>query len=41
MRKADGWMNGDVTFFSTIFMSYQDDGRVIMKGCIQWNPVYG
>ena len=19
---------------------YQDDGPVIMKGCVQWNPVY-
>ena len=27
-------------FFSTVFQLYQDDGRVIMKGCVQWNPVY-
>ena len=25
------------TFFSTVFQSYQDDGRLIMKGCVQWN----
>ena len=25
------------TLFSTVFQSYQDDGQVIMKGCVQWN----
>ena len=24
-----------------VFQSYQDDGKVITKGCVQWNPVYG
>ena len=28
----------DFTPISTVFQSYQDDGRVIMKGCVQWNP---
>ena len=28
------------TSFSTVFQSYQDNGRVIIKGCMQWNPVY-
>ena len=37
----DGWMICDFTSFSTVFQSYQDDGRMIMKGCVQWNPVYG
>ena len=23
--------------FSTVFQSHQDDGRVIMKDCVQWN----
>ena len=23
-----------------IFLSYQDDGRVIMLGCVQWIPAY-
>ena len=23
--------------FSTAFQSYQDDGQMIMKGCVQWN----
>ena len=27
--------------FSTVFQSYQDDERLIMKGCVQRNPVYG
>ena len=26
--------------FSTVFQSYQDDGRVIMKSCAPWNHVY-
>ena len=36
--KALGWMTRDFTSFSTIFQSYQDDERMIMKGCVQWNP---
>ena len=35
------WMTCDVTSFSTVFQSYQDDGRMIMKDCVQRNPVYG
>ena len=27
--------------FSTVFQSYQDDGKGIMKGCVQWNPIHG
>ena len=23
----------------TIFQSYQDDERLIMKGCLHWNPL--
>ena len=34
----DGWMICYFTFFSTVFESYQDDGRIIMKGYVQWNP---
>ena len=37
----DGWMTCDFTSFLTVFQSYQDDGRMIMKVCVQWNPVYG
>ena len=37
----DGWMICDFTSFSTVFQSYQDDGQMIMKGCVQWNLVYG
>ena len=39
--RMDGWMTCDFTSFSTVFQSYQDDERLIMKGCVQWNPVYG
>ena len=35
---VDGWMTCDFTSFSTVFQSYQDDGQMIMKGCVQWNP---
>ena len=28
----DGWLTCDFTSFSTVFQSYQDDGRLIMKG---------
>ena len=31
-------MTCDFTAFSTVFQSYQDDGQMIMKGCVQWNP---
>ena len=31
----------DFTSFLTVFQSYQDDVRMIMKGCVQWNSVYG
>ena len=34
-------MTCDFMFFSTVFQSYQDDGWVIMNGCVEWNPVYG
>ena len=37
---VDGWMTCDFRSYSTIFQSYQDIGRVIMKGCVQWNLVY-
>ena len=37
----DGWMTCDFTSFSTVFQSYQDDGQIIMKGCVQWNSVDG
>ena len=37
-KKDDGWMTCDFTSFSTVF---QDDVRLIMKGCVQWNSVYG
>ena len=30
----------DFTPFLTVFQSYQDDGRMIMKFYVQWNPIY-
>ena len=36
----DGWMTCDFTSFSTVFQSYQDDGRLIMEDCVQWNSAY-
>ena len=38
---ADGGMSCYMyfTFFSIVFQSYQDDGKVITKGCEQWNFV--
>ena len=36
-----GWlMIYDYTSFSTVFKSNQNDKRLIMKGCVQRNPVY-
>ena len=26
--------------FSTVFQSYQDERNVVMKGSVQWNPLY-
>ena len=40
-KRIDGWMTWDFTSFSIVFQSYQDDGQMIMKGCAQWNLVYG
>ena len=35
----DGIRN--ITSYSKVLQSYQDDGRVILKDSVQWNPVYG
>ena len=35
-----GWMTSAFSSFSTAFQSYQDNGWVLMKGCVQWNPTY-
>ena len=34
-------MTCDFTSFSTVFQSYEDDERLIMYDCVQWNPIYG
>ena len=37
MSNCDAWMDGRRYYFIIIigFKSYQDDGRVIQKGCVQ------
>ena len=35
----NGWMTCNFMSFSTVFQSYQDDGWMIMEGCVQWSPV--
>ena len=41
LLSIDGWMICDLKSFLTVFQSYQDDGMLIMKGCVQWNSIYG
>ena len=40
----DGWMDGpmncDFTSFSIVAQLYEDDGWMIMKGCVPWNLFY-
>ena len=40
-QKMAGWMTCDFKSFLAVFQSYQDDVGMIMKGCVQWNSVYG
>lgn len=35
------WVIYDFTPFSPAFQLHQEDGKVIIKGCKQWNLVYG
>ena len=46
VEELDGWLDGwtvgcncDITFLS-VFQTYQDDGRMIMKVYVQWSSVY-
>ena len=39
-RVIDGWMTCNFTSSLTVFQSYKDNVQ-IMKGCAQWNSVYG
>ena len=34
-----GWMTYDITSLSTVFHLYLDQMKIIMKGCVQWNPI--
>ena len=40
MLMENGWMTCNFSSFSTVFQSYQDDGQVIIEGCVQLNPIY-
>ena len=40
-KDMDGRMTCGFISFSTVFQSYQDDGWMIMEGCVQWSLVYG
>ena len=35
----DRWMTCNFTSFSIVFQAYQDDGWVIMKGCVRWRLI--
>ena len=36
-----GWIICHFMSLLTVFRSYQDDEGMVMKGCVQWNTVYG
>ena len=36
----DEWMTCDLASFSTVFQSYQNNGRLIMEGFVQGNSAY-
>ena len=40
-RRHAGWMTCNCNALLKVFQSYQDDGWVIIKGCVQWNLFYG
>ena len=35
------WMTCDFVSLQQYFMAYQESLRVKMKGCVDWNSVYG
>ena len=35
-KRCLGWLTGAFTSVLTVFQSYQEDRRVMMKGCVQW-----
>ena len=38
-QRMDGQITSYFTSLLTVFQSYQDDGKVTMKHCVQWTPV--
>ena len=37
VKRTDCMRTCDFRSISTVFQSYQDNRRVTMKGCVQWN----
>ena len=40
LRYTDGWVTCDFMSFQTVFQLYRDNGQILMKGFVQWNPIY-
>ena len=41
-KKKTQWMTCNFTSFLTVsYIRMNQDGKMIMKGCVLWNPVYG
>ena len=38
LSMKDGWMTCNFTSLSKVFQSYQDDGQMIMKSCVNGTP---
>ena len=41
LGEVDKWMTCSFMSFLIVFQLYQEDGRVIMKCCLQWTPTSG
>ena len=42
LQSMVGWMICDFTFFLTVFVisgRWEVDMKLLVKGCLQWNPV--
>ena len=41
LNHEKSWMTCDFVSLQQYFMAYQESLRVKMKGCVDWNSVYG